>query len=146
MKTPYVVSACLAGVACRYDGGSNPCPQVVQLVQEGLAVPACPEALGGLSVPRPPCEVKRGRVIDRDGRDMTTAFLRGAHRALEIAHRHGCTAAVLKSRSPSCGFGRIYDGSFNRRLCPGDGVWAQLLRKAGLALYSEENLPPTPGR
>lgn len=145
MKTPYVVSACLAGVACRYDGGSNPCPEVLQLVQAGLAVPACPEALGGLPVPRPPCELKGGRVISRDGRDVTAAFLRGAHRALEIARRHGCTAAILKSRSPSCGFGQIHDGSFKRRLCPGQGVWAQLLREAGFALYSEENLPPGPG-
>ncbi len=145
MRKPYyVVSACLAGTACRYDGGSNPCPKVLQLVREGLAVPACPEALAGLSVPRPACELKNGRVLSRDGRDMTAAFLRGAQRALEIAQQHGCTAAILKSRSPSCGFGQIYDGSFKRRLCAGQGLWAQLLREAGLALYSEESLPPGP--
>lgn len=146
MRKPYyVVSACLAGVACRYDGGSNLCPKVLQLVEEGWAVPACPEALGGLPVPRTPCELKGGRVISRDGRDMTAAFLRGAQRALEIVQEHGCTAAILKSRSPSCGVGCVYDGSFTRRLRPGQGVWAQLLREAGLALYSEENLPPGPG-
>lgn len=144
-EAPYVVSACLAGTACRYDGGSNPCPKVLRLVKEGLAVPACPEMLGGLPVPRQPCELKSGRVVSRDGRDLTAAFLHGAQCALELARQHGCTAAILKSRSPSCGFGKIYDGTFNHALCPGEGVWARLLREAGLTLYSEENLPPKPG-
>lgn len=146
MRKPYyVVSACLAGVACRYDGGSNPCPNVLQLVQQGLAVPVCPETLGGLPVPRLACELQNGCVISRDGQDMTAAFLRGAQRALKIAQEHDCAAAILKSRSPSCGFGLIYDGSFTRRLCAGEGVWAQLLQEAGFALYSEENPPPGPG-
>ncbi|MGE9984377.1 DUF523 domain-containing protein [Desulfovibrio sp. SGI.169] len=138
----YVVSGCLAGLACRYDGGSNPCAAVIRLVEEGRAVPVCPESLAGLSVPRLPCELAGGRVLSQDGRDLTESFLRGAQLALSAAQRCGCTAAILKSRSPSCGFGQIYDGTFSRRLCPGEGIWARLLREAGFALFSEERLPP----
>ena len=139
---PYVVSACLAGLACRYDGGSNACGVVVALVRAGLAVPACPETLGGLPVPREPCEQRAGRVVGRDGVDRTEAFLRGSRKALAVALAHGCRAAILKSRSPSCGCGRIYDGTFTRTLIPGMGTWARLLQEAGLELYTEENLPP----
>lgn len=144
MPRRYIVSACLAGERCRYDGGDNTCPEVVRLVREGLAVAACPEMLGGLETPRSPCERLDGRVLNREGRDVTENFARGAALALERAQEHGCTAAILKSRSPSCGFGRIYDGSFGHVLCPGDGVWAELLRAAGLELFSEEALPPQP--
>lgn len=142
IRPVYVVSACLAGLACRYDGGSNPCSAVMRLVEEHRAIPACPESLAGLPAPRPPCEQCGGRVLSRDGQDLTEDFLRGAQKALVIAKEHGCTAAILKSRSPSCGFGRIYDGTFSRRLCAGEGVWARLLREAGFTLFSEENLPP----
>lgn len=137
-----MVSACLAGMKCRYDGGANPCPEVQELVRQGSAVPVCPEVLAGLSVPRLPCEMRQGRIVSQDGSDITEAFERGAQAALAEALRQNCTAAVLKSRSPSCGFGRIYDGSFSRTLCRGEGVWAKLLREAGFALYSEEQLPP----
>ncbi len=146
----YVVSGCLAGIACRYDGGSNPCPQVMRLVAAGLAVPLCPESLSGLPVPRPPCEhcaPGRGehdaiRVLSRDGRDLTAAFLRGAERAFRAASAVGCREAILKSRSPSCGVGQVYDGTFSRSLRPGDGLWARLLREAGFTLWTEEHLPP----
>ena len=141
----YVVSGCLAGLACRYDGGSNPCAAVIRLVEEGRAIPACPESLAGLPVPRLPCELAEGSVLSRDGRDLTEDFLRGAQLALRTAQSRGCTAAILKSRSPSCGFGRIYDGTFSRALCPGEGVWARLLREACFALFSEEHLPPELG-
>ena len=138
----YVVSACLAGEACRYDGGSNPCEAVMQLVASGEALPVCPETLGGLTIPRPPCEQTGERVMSRDGTDVTAAFTRGAAAALELALAHGCTAAILKARSPSCGIDGVYDGSFGRRLVPGQGLWAAALARAGLALYSEEQLPP----
>lgn len=137
----YVVSGCLAGLPCRYDGGSKPCEAVRRLVEEGRAVTACPESLSGLPVPRPPCEQRDGRVIMRTGEDVTEAFERGAERAMHIVRKHGCTAAILKARSPSCGFGRIYDGSFTGATCEGEGLWARRLREAGLALYSEEALP-----
>ena len=141
-RFPYVVSACLAGLPCRYDGGGNACGAVVALVDAGLAVPACPETLGGLPVPREPCEQRGGRVVGRDGVDRTEAFLRGSRKALAVALAHGCRAAILKSRSPSCGCGRIYDGTFSRTLTQGMGTWARLLQEAGLDLYTEENLPP----
>lgn len=145
----YVVSGCLAGLACRYDGGSNPSPRVVRLVASGLAVPLCPESLSGLPVPRPPCEQSAPgpehdaiRVLSRDGRDLTAAFLLGAERAFRAARAAGCREAILKSRSPSCGVGQVYDGTFSRSLRPGDGLWAHLLREAGFTLWTEENLPP----
>lgn len=145
----YVVSGCLAGLCCRYDGGSNPCPEVVQLVEAGLAVPVCPESLSGLPVPRAPCEqVLCGpdqneiRVLSRDGADVTHAFELGARRALEAALATGCRGAILKARSPSCGVGAVYDGSFSHTLRPGDGLWARLLREAGFRLWTEDDLPP----
>ena len=138
----YVVSGCLAGLSCRYDGGSKPCEAVRRLVEDGLAVTACPESLSGLPVPRPPCEQRDGRVVMRTGEGVTEAFERGAERAMRIVRAHGCTAAILKARSPSCGFGEIYDGSFSGATCKGEGVWARRLRAAGLTLYSEDALPP----
>ncbi|MBD5538989.1 MAG: DUF523 domain-containing protein [Desulfovibrio sp.] len=145
----YVVSGCLAGLCCRYDGGSNPCPQVVALVEAGLAVPVCPESLSGLPVPRPPCEQAlcghdKGeiRVLSRSGEDVTRAFELGADRAFRAALATGCREAILKARSPSCGVGHVYDGSFSHRLRPGDGLWARLLREAGFRLWTEDDLPP----
>lgn len=145
----YVVSGCLAGLCCRYDGGSNPCPEVVKLVEAGLAVPVCPESLSGLPVPRPPCEQVPGgqdkneiRVLSRDGADVTAAFELGARRALEAALATDCRGAILKARSPSCGVGTVYDGSFSHTLRPGDGLWARLLREAGFSLWTEDDLPP----
>lgn len=138
----YVVSGCLAGLACRYDGASKPCEAVRRLVADGIAVTACPESLSGLPVPRPPCEQRNGRVVMRTGEDVTEAFERGAERAMRIVREYGCTAAILKARSPSCGFGEIYDGSFTGATCAGEGVWARRLREAGLTLYSEDALPP----
>lgn len=148
----YVVSGCLAGLCCRYDGGSNPCPEVVELVEAGLAVPVCPESLSGLPVPRPPCEQSlRGpqdeiRVISRDGADVTAAFELGAERALRAALATGCREAILKARSPSCGVGEVYDGSFSHTLRAGDGLWARRLREAGFRLRTEDDLPPEAAR
>lgn len=152
LRPSYVVSGCLAGIACRYDGGSNPCPQVVHLVAAGLAVPICPESLSGLSIPRPPCEQRMAdpgngdvRVFSRHGDDLTAAFLRGAERAFQVALSSGCRQAILKAHSPSCGVGHVYDGSFSRCLRPGDGLWTRLLRKAGFTLWTEEDLPSAIG-
>ncbi|MDE7372328.1 MAG: DUF523 domain-containing protein [Desulfovibrio sp.] len=145
----FVVSGCLAGLCCRYDGGSNPCPQVVALVKAGLAVPVCPESLSGLPVPRPPCEQvlagpekREVRVLCRGGEDVTAAFERGAERALAAALASGAREAILKARSPSCGVGAVYDGSFSHTLRPGDGLWAKRLREAGFRLWTEDSLPP----
>lgn len=138
----FIVSACLAGQHCRYDGTDYACPEVVRLVKQGLALPACPEILGGLSVPRPPCERRGERVLGKDGTDVSEAFAEGARQALHLALEHGCTEAILKARSPSCGCGRIYDGTFSGQLTEGDGVWAHALRQAGFTLHTEESLPP----
>ena len=143
MTTPvcrFVVSACLAGEFCRYDGGSNACAAVQELVRRGEAVTACPEGLACLPVPRPPCEIREGRVLSQDGRDLTEDFLRGARLAMETARRHGCTAAILKRRSPSCGVGQIYDGTFTGTRVAGDGVTAELLGAHGIRIYGEDDI------
>jgi len=134
----YVVSACLAGHPCRYDGRANYRREIAELVESGQAVPVCPEVLGGLPTPRVPSEQKDGRVVTASGHDVTEAFTTGAEAALYIAEEYGCSAAVLKARSPSCGCGTIYDGTFSRTLVSGDGVFAALLRKKGFALFTEE--------
>ena len=141
MRPRYIVSACLAGIACRYDGRATPCPTVMRLMEEGRAVAACPECLGGLPTPRPACELVGQRVINSRGEDVTAAFLQGAQAATALARLHGCTAAILKSRSPSCGCGQIYDGTFRGALREGDGLWAVDLRRAGISLFTEESLP-----
>ena len=127
-----IVSACLAGFPCRYDGKARPCAQVVELVRAGKAIPVCPEQLGGLPTPRTSCEIRDGRVVDAEGRDRTEAFERGARAVLQIAQTYGATEALLQSRSPSCGSGRIYDGSFTKTLTAGDGVTARLLKENGI--------------
>ena len=127
-----IVSACLAGFPCRYDGKARPCAQVVELVKAGKAIPVCPEQLGGLPTPRTSCEIREGRVVDADGRDRTEAFQRGAKAVLRIAQTYGATEALLQSRSPSCGSGWIYDGSFTKTLTAGDGVTARLLKENGI--------------
>lgn len=137
----YLVSACLLGVCCKYSGGGNYCPAVAALAGEARLVPVCPEQLGGLPTPRPPAECRQDRVVSRTGQDVTAEFQRGAAEALRLARLFGCTGAILKARSPSCGSGEIYDGTFSGTLCPGDGVTARLLKAGGLAVYTEESLP-----
>ncbi len=147
----FIVSACLAGHACRYDGKSNVCDAVRILVEQGKAVAVCPEVLGGLPTPRIPCELQgvahggyaplQKRVVTANGQDNTEAFVSGARLALEKAKKAGCTAAIVKSRSPSCGAHDVYDGTFSKKLIAGQGIWAHMLTQAGFHLYTEENLP-----
>ena len=136
-----MVSACLAGLHCRYDGRSNHKPEVAELVASGLAVPVCPEELGGLPTPRAPSERLGDRVVSCEGRDVTAEFTAGAEAALYIAEEYGCSAAILKARSPSCGCGRIYDGTFSRTLVEGSGFFAELLLKKGFEVFTEETWP-----
>lgn len=137
-----LVSHCFLGEPCRYDGASRLDKQVLALHRAGHnLIPVCPEVLGGLDVPREPAELQPdGRVLTRDGADVTAAYRAGAERALEIARENGCTAAVLKARSPSCGCGEIYDGTFTGAVTPGWGVAARLLREAGIEVMDEEHL------
>lgn len=139
MKPEYLVSACLLGFACRYDGASKPCGLLVQLYRDGKAVPICPESLSGLPVPRLPCEQTKAGILCRDGRNLTAEFELGASRALRKALALGLRKAILKARSPSCGVGTIYDGSFTGKLCQGNGVFAQKLLDNGWDVEDEDN-------
>ena len=108
-----LVSACLLGVGCRYDGGHNQLPQLKELLKTHTCIPICPEQMGGLPTPRPPAERQGSRVVTRDGEDVTEAFLRGTAEVLRLADLYRCKAALLKERSPSCGCGQIYDGTLS---------------------------------
>lgn len=132
MKERLLVSACLLGEKCKYNGGNNYSPGIAALRERFELIPVCPERLGGLPVPRIPSERVGERVLDREGADVTEAFRLGAEKTLEIAAAHGIRRAVLQERSPSCGCGMIYDGSFSGRLVPGMGVTAQLLADNGV--------------
>ena len=135
-----LVSACLLGVACRYDGGSKPRPEILSLTQKHELIPVCPEQLGGLPTPRTPSERRGDRVVMADGADVTVQYRRGAAEALRLYRALGCEAAILKERSPSCGSGRIYDGSFTGALTDGWGVAAELLRRSGVPVYGESEI------
>lgn len=135
-----IVSACLAGVKCRYDGQSSSCRAVADLLRQGGAIPVCPEQLGGLTTPRIPSEKRGDGVFMKDGRDVTAQFERGAQEARRIAGLAGCKEAILKARSPSCGYGKIYDGSFSGRLVAGNGVFAGMIEKDGVEIITEEDL------
>lgn len=133
-----LVSACLAGFPCRYDGKAKHCPQVMELVRAGKAIPVCPEQLGGLGTPRPPCEISGDRVVDASGGDWTDNYRRGAEAVFALARAYGATQAVLQKRSPSCGSGWIYDGTFSKMLVPGEGITARLLRENGIQVIGIE--------
>ena len=135
-----LVSACLLGVPCKYSGGSNHVPGMAEALQAAghALVPVCPEVYGGLPTPRTPAERVGEKVLARDGRDVTAQYQKGAAAALQLAHLTGCTVAVLKANSPSCGCGTIYDGTFTRRKICGNGVTAEALLADGLAVYNEE--------
>ena len=134
-----LVSACLLGAKCKYSGGSNALPPetLAALKARYRLIPVCPEVAGGLPVPREPGERQGDRVVSISGRDVTEAYRRGAETALALARRFGCREALLKARSPSCGSGQIYDGSFSGRLIDGDGVAAALLRASDLDIFNE---------
>ena len=145
-----VVSACLAGVACTHEAEAKTRDWAVQLVAQGRAVLVCPEVAGGLPIPRPAAELTggdgadvlagRARVMSEHGEDVTEAYLAGARRACEAARTAGATLAILKARSPSCGCGAVYDGSFAGVLKDGDGVTAAALRSEGLTVANDEDV------
>lgn len=132
-----VVSACLANIPCRFDGKAKPNQYIIDLVAQGKAITVCPEELGGLSTPRIPAEQQKGKIINKEGTDITEAYQKGAKRALEIALENKCTEAILKSKSPSCGCGKIYDGTFTGKLVDGDGIFCQLLKEKNLTINTE---------
>ena len=136
-----LVSACLLGVPCRYDGASKAHGDVVRLAEAGhILIPVCPEQLGGLPTPRPPAERRGDGVFTQAGDDVTEPYRRGAEQTLALCRLLGCEAAILKDRSPSCGAGAVYDGTFSRRLTAGDGVTAALLRENSITVVGESRI------
>ena len=137
-----LVSRCLLGEPCRYDGKSKPVEALLYLAVNGVVlVPVCPEVDGGLPTPRPPAEIQPdGRVVNWEGQDVTAEYRKGAQHALETARKYGCTVAVLKEKSPSCGNCRVYDGSFTGTLIDGQGVTAELLARHGIRVLGESQL------
>lgn len=135
-----IISACLLGVPCRYDGKSKPISGIAELEKLAELLPICPECDGGLPTPRVPAERVGERVINREGGDVTEAYQRGAEAALALARRTDCSVALLKAKSPSCGKGTIYDGSFTGSLTAGNGVCAELLLQNGVHVFSEQEI------
>ena len=142
-----MISACLAGVNCVYDGSSKFHPVFAKMHKKGEALIFCPEVLGGLNIPHSPSEISggdgfavlegRAKVLSKEGEDVTSFFLEGAKKVLALARKHRIKKAVLKSKSPSCGCGVIHDGTFSKKLISGFGVTAALLKKNGIEVFSD---------
>ena len=126
------VSACLLGENCKYSGGNNYSEKVAEFIKGHEVVPVCPEVLGGLPIPRDPAEIVNGTVRHKDGSSVDTEFRAGAQKALEIVLKNRAELVILQSRSPSCGVKEIYDGTFSGKKIPGEGIFAELLRKNGI--------------
>ncbi|MDO4860105.1 MAG: DUF523 domain-containing protein [Bacillota bacterium] len=138
-----LVSRCLfGGEPVRYDGRdkAEKDPRFLKWKEEGRLVPVCPEVEGGLSVPRPPAQIRDGRAVTEAGKDVTEAYVKGAEAALEKALSEGAAFAVMKQKSPSCGSRYIYDGTFTGRLKEGKGITAELLTRAGIKVFGEDEL------
>ena len=126
------------GEPCRYDGRSKPCEAVIRLKKSHMLIPVCPEVMGGLPTPRVPSEIQPdGSVRNREGKDVTAEYRRGSERVLALLRQEGCSVAVLKEKSPACGCGRVYDGTFSGTLTHGDGICAALLKRNGVAVFGE---------
>ena len=145
-----IVSACLAGIKCRWDGEARPCPRIIELVKKGMAIPVCPEQLGGLPTPRIPQEIQgesgekvldgKCKVLNKNKEDVTDKFIKGAEEILKIARLVNAEEFIGKSKSPSCGCGKTYDGTFSGNLIEGDGVAAALLKRNGIKVITEEDI------
>ncbi len=132
-----IVSACLLGVSCRYDGKSVPSEKIISLMKEYILIPVCAEILGGLTTPRSPSEIVNEKVINRDGVDVTENYKRGAEEVLRLCRLYGAKKAILKEKSPSCGSSLIYDGTFSGTLKEGKGICTELLLQNGIEVVSE---------
>ena len=139
-----LVSACLLGFDVKYDGGNNgailPEETFERLKKIANIIPGCAECMGGLSCPRSPCEISGEKVIDSQGNDRTLQFKKGAQQVLKAAKMFGCSFALLKERSPSCGSGKIYDGSFSHKIIDGNGITTDLLLKNGIKVFGETQI------
>ncbi|WP_038113506.1 DUF523 domain-containing protein [Veillonella montpellierensis] len=140
MKEPLLISACLYGIACRYDGKDNRISHIELLQQRYTLIPCCPEVMGGLPTPRTPAE-RRGRdVITRKGVVVTREFQKGVCQSVQLAKQYGCKVALLKANSPSCGCGFIYDGTFTHTLIAGDGILTEALKDEGIHVFTEKEI------
>ncbi len=133
------VSACLLGCPCRYDHGNCYSPSIARLASDHILIPVCPETMGGLESPRVPCEIVDGKVINRDGEELTEKIKNGAALALEAAKEENCQAVICKQYSPSCGCGKIYDGSFSGTIVRGDGIFTRMLKENGIPVISNDD-------
>lgn len=139
-KENVLISACLLGMNCRYDGGHNYVAAVEEWKEKYNLIPVCAEIYGGLTTPRMPAERQGERVFFKDGQDATDAFCRGADEIGRLADFYNCRLAILKENSPSCGSTAIYDGTFTGKLVPGDGVLSELLKRKGLKVIGESQI------
>ena len=135
-----LISACLYGEKCRYDGGDNLISELDLLRDKCTLIPVCPEVMGGLSTPRNPSEIVGDRVVMNDGRDVSAEYKKGAEIALGTAIENDCKIALMKAKSPSCGCGKIYDGTFSRTLTDGDGITVRLLKENGIKVFNETQI------
>ena len=135
-----LISMCLCGVPCRYDGRDVPFEKLVELIDDVTLIPVCPEIMGGLSTPRDPAELINHKVISNQGLDVTKEYDQGAHITLKLAKQLNCDVAILKEYSPSCGVHKIYDGSFQGSKMQGSGVTASLLMKNDIEVFSDETV------
>lgn len=138
-----LVSACLLGIDCKYNGKNNKNEKVIQLLKDHDLIPVCPEIMGGLQTPRTPSEIQEDQVITKDGRNVTKQYQKGAEETLKIAKLYNCKNAILKEKSPSCGCGKIYDGTFTGTLIDGDGITARFLKEHGVKITGETTLDIT---
>lgn len=140
MKKKVLVSSCLLGEKCRYNGSGEEDAYVLEYIKDMKVYQVCPEVMGGMSTPRSPCEIYEGRVVSKDGEDTTDYFVNGADMVVDLAKQEGIDLAVFKSRSPSCGCGKIYDGTFNGILIQGDGICVKKLKEKGIQVINNEEL------
>ncbi len=136
----YIVSSCLIGKQCRYDGTDNLNQAVIKFLENKAYIDVCPEELGGLQTPRVPAEILNNQVVTRDGIDVTAAFVCGASETVKVAQANECTNALLKAKSPSCGCGEIYDGTHSGTLINGDGITTKALKEIGISIMNENDL------
>ncbi|OGZ79211.1 MAG: purine-nucleoside phosphorylase [Candidatus Staskawiczbacteria bacterium RIFOXYD2_FULL_37_9] len=139
-KNPILVSACLLGVNCQYNGESDFTRELLDFLKDrGEFIAICPEVLGGLTIPRDGAEIIGDKVKTVKGNDVTKEFLAGAEKVLKFAKENNVDFAILKAKSPSCGVGMIYDGTFSRKLIEGDGITAALLKKNKIKVLTEKD-------
>lgn len=136
MKEYVLISACLLGVNCKYNGENNYQEEVEKIIKEYNVIPICPEIYGGLSTPRIPSEIKDNKVINKNNEDVTKYFVKGATETLKLAKMLNVKKAYLKAKSPSCGAGKIYDGTFTNTLTEGYGITAKLLKENGIEIVT----------